>query len=84
MALRAVATAIRGDESTQAGRRLAANPPDFRELVIEPKAEPRPGIDADNFPAHTPAMPHGTKLSEFIAWRQKTSPPTKKGLAQKF
>src|ERR1035437_6182947 len=28
-------------------------------------------------------MPDGIKLSEFIAWRQKTSPATKKGQAQK-
>jgi len=36
-----------------------------------------------NFPRTLPAMPDGIKLSEFIAWRQKTSPATKKGQAQK-
>jgi hypothetical protein len=53
------------------------------ELGIKFNDAVAPGIDAGKFPAHAPAMPDGIKLSEFIAWRQKTSPATKKGQAQK-
>jgi hypothetical protein len=35
------------------------------ELGIKFNDAVAPGIDADNFPAHTPAMPDGIKLSEF-------------------